>query len=180
MMRGFAPSLRGNRALDLANFFIADVQTGFGPFVAVYLTTMKWTQVEIGFALTLGTMTSLVSQLPGGALVDFMRNKRLVACAALIGIIIAALLLAMLPHRLPVLVAQMLHGFSSCIITPAIAAISLHLAGHAALGERLGRNARYAAIGNGMAAAVMGATGAYFSSQFVFLLTAALCVPALL
>jgi MFS family permease len=180
MMRGFAPSLRGNRALDLANFFIADVQTGFGPFVAVYLTTMKWTQVEIGFALTLGTMTSLVSQLPGGALVDFMRNKRLVACAALIGIIIAALLLAMLPHRLPVLVAQMLHGFSSCIITPAIAAISLHLAGHAALGERLGRNARYAAIGNALAAAVMGATGAYLSSQYVFLLTAALCVPAVL
>jgi hypothetical protein len=44
----------------------------------------------------------------------------------------------------------------------------------------LGRNARYASIGNGLAAAVMGATGAYFSSRFVFLLTAALCVPALL
>jgi predicted MFS family arabinose efflux permease len=73
----------------------------------------------------------------------------------------------------------MLHGFASCVMTPAIAAISLHLAGHAALGERLGRNARYASIGNGLAAAVMGATGAYFSSRFVFLLTAALCVPAL-
>jgi hypothetical protein len=43
---------RGPRALDLLNFFVADVQTGFGPFVAVYLTTHKWTQVEIGFALT--------------------------------------------------------------------------------------------------------------------------------
>jgi hypothetical protein len=38
-----------NRALDLVNFFVADVQTGFGPFVAVYLTTHKWTQIEIGF-----------------------------------------------------------------------------------------------------------------------------------
>jgi hypothetical protein len=73
----------------------------------------------------------------------------------------------------------MLHGFASCVMTPAIAAISLHIAGHAALGERLGRNARYASIGNGMAAAVMGATGAYLSSRFVFLLTAGLCVPAL-
>ena len=161
------------------NFFVADVQTGFGPFVAVYLTTHKWTQVEIGFALTLGTMTSLISQLPAGALVDSMRNKRTAASGALVGIIIAALLLAYLPHQLPVLVAQMLHGFASCVITPAIAAISLHLAGHAALGERLGRNARFASIGNGLAAAVMGATGAYFSSRFVFLLTAALCVPAL-
>jgi MFS family permease len=144
------------RALDLVNFFVADVQTGFGPFVAVYLTTHTWTQVEIGFALTLGTVTSLISQLPAG------------------------LLVATLPDRLPVLVAQMLHGFASFFLTPAIAAISLHLAGHAGLGERLGRNARYASIGNGMAAAVMGLTGAYFSSRFVFLLSAALCVPALI
>jgi MFS family permease len=168
-----------NRALDLVNFFVADVQTGFGPFVAVYLTMHKWTKVEIGFALTLGTMTSLISQLPAGALVDSMRNKRAAASGALVGIIIAALLLALQPNQLPVLVAQILHGFASCVMTPAIAAISLHLAGHAALGERLGRNARYASIGNGLAAAVMGATGAYFSSRFVFLLTAGLCVPAL-
>jgi MFS family permease len=169
----------GDRALDLVNFFVADVQTGFGPFVAVYLTTHKWTQIEIGFALTLGTMTSLIGQLPAGVLVDTMRNKRIAATGALIGIIIAALLLAIQPAQLPVLVAQILHGFASCVLTPAIAAISLHLAGHAALGERLGRNARYASIGNGLAAAVMGATGAYFSSRFVFILTAALCVPAL-
>src|SRR5690242_3418785 len=176
----FIPSWPGgHRALDLVNFFVADVQTGFGPFVAVYLTTHKWTQVEIGFALTVGTVTSLLSQLPAGALVDAMRNKRMAASGALICIIIAALLLATLPTPLPVLVAQMLHGFASCVITPAIAAISLHVAGHAGLGERLGRNARFASIGNGLAAAVMGATGAYLSSQFVFLLTAALCVPAL-
>jgi MFS family permease len=177
-LASFRPS--SNRALDLVNFFVADVQTGFGPFVAVYLTTQKWTQVEIGFALTLGTVTSLIGQLPAGAMVDAMRNKRIAASIALVGIITAALLLALLPRQLPVLVALMLHGFASSVITPAIAAISLHLAGHAALGVRLGRNARYASIGNGMAAAVMGATGAYFSSQFVFLLTAALCVPALI
>lgn len=181
MMRCFAFRRPGaNRALDLVNFFVADVQTGFGPFVAVYLTAHKWTQVEIGFALTLGTVTSLLSQLPAGILVDSMRNKRTAASGALGCIIVAALLLALQPNQLPVLIAQILHGFASCVITPAIAAISLHMAGHAALGERLGRNARYASIGNGLAAAVMGATGAYFSSQFVFLLTAALCVPALI
>ncbi len=108
-----------NRALDLVNFFVADVQTGFGPFVAVYLTTHKWTQVEIGFALTLGTVTSLLSQLPAGILVDSMRNKRMAASGALIGVIIAALLLAVQPEQLPVLVAQILHGFASCVITPA-------------------------------------------------------------
>src|SRR5215472_14436816 len=100
---------RGPRALDMLNFFVADVQTGFGPFVAVYLTTHKWTQVEIGFALSLGTMVALISQLPAGALVDAMRNKRAAASGALIGVIIAALLLAVQPAPLPVMVAQILH-----------------------------------------------------------------------
>jgi MFS family permease len=172
--------MRSQRALDLLNFFVADVQTGFGPFVAVYLTMHKWTQVQIGFALTLSTIVALISQLPAGALVDAAPNKRRVAGGALIGVIVAALLMAFWPNELPVLVAQALHAFSSCVLTPAIAAISLHLVGHAALGERLGRNARFAAIGNGLAAAVMGVTGTYVSSQSVFLLTAALCVPALL
>ena len=171
---------RGPRALDLLNFFVADVQTGFGPFVAVYLTTHKWTQVEIGFALTLGTIVALISQIPAGALVDAMRNKRAAASGALVGVIIAASLLALWPTQLPVLVAQVLHAFASCILTPAIAAISLHLVGHSELGERLGRNARFASLGNGLAAVVMGATGAWLSSRAVFVLTALLCVPALI
>ena len=40
---------------------------------------------------------------------------------------------------------------------PAIAAISLGLVGPLAIGERLGRNARFASLGNGSAAALMGA-----------------------
>jgi MFS family permease len=171
---------RGPRALDLLNFFVADVQTGFGPFVAVYLTAHKWTQVQIGFALTAGTIVGMLAQIPAGALVDATPNKRAAASGALIGVIVAALLLAVRPTQLPVIVAQMLHAFASCVLTPAIAAISLHLVGHSALGERLGRNARFASIGNGLAAAVMGATGAWLSSRAVFLLTAALCVPALI
>jgi MFS family permease len=180
MRREGSSSPRHPRALDLLNFFVADVQTGFGPFVAVYLTTHKWTQVQIGFVLTLGTVVALVSQLPAGALVDAARNKRAAAGVALVFVIIAALLLAFQPTPLPVMVAQTLHAFASCVLTPAIAAISLHLVGHMALGERLGRNARYASLGNGLAAAVMGATGAWLSSRAVFVLTAALCVPALL
>ena len=47
------------------------------------------------------------------------------------------------------------------------------------LGERLGRNARFASIGNGIAAAAMGACGYYFSAHAVFFVTAALLVPTL-
>jgi len=45
------PSKRSQRALDWLNFFIADVQTGFGPFVAVYLASLNWSQGRIGLLL---------------------------------------------------------------------------------------------------------------------------------
>ena len=70
------PQPRSLQGLDWLNFFVANVQTGFGPFIAVYLTENRWTTAEIGYALTIGTICSLVSQVPAGALVDGMRDKR--------------------------------------------------------------------------------------------------------
>ena len=57
--------------------------------------------------------------------------------------------------------------------------MSLIIAGRQALGLRLGRNARFAAIGNGVGAALMGACGYYYSSRSVFFLTAALTIVGL-
>ena len=68
---------------------------------------------------------------------------------------------------------------ASCVLGPAIAAISLGLVGYAVIGERFGRNARFAAVGTGLSAAVMGAIGHFFSAQAVFFVTAALLIPAL-
>src|SRR5262249_58038556 len=79
---------------------------------------------------------------------------------------------------LVVMGARVLHAGASCVLGPVIAAISLGLVGHAALGTRLGRNARFASIGNGLAAAAMGAAGYLVSNQAVFFLTAALAAPA--
>lgn len=170
-------SLRG---LDGLNFFMANVQTGFGPFVAVYLTTQAWTEVEIGFALSLGTLTTMLSQVPAGALVDATRHKRRAAALALLGIAASAVLLAAWPATLPVLLSEILHGVASCVLTPAIAAISLVLVGRQALGERLGRNARFASLGGAVAAGGMGLIGTYLSSAAVFWMTAALTVPSLI
>jgi len=69
---------------------------------------------------------------------------------------------------------------SSSVLGPAIAAITLGLVGHAAVGPRLGRNARFASIGSAFAAAAMGAFGEYSSARAVFWLTAALTVPAII
>jgi hypothetical protein len=79
-----------------------------------------------------------------------------------------------------VIAAKLLHVGASSVLGPAIAAITLGLVGHKAVGPRLGRNARFAASGNGIAAAVMGAFGYYISAQSVFYVTAALALPTLL
>jgi hypothetical protein len=66
---------RSLRALDWMNFFVANVQTGFGPFIASYLASHKWTQGEIGMALSVGTISAMVSQVPGGAAVDALAQQ---------------------------------------------------------------------------------------------------------
>lgn len=175
------PALRrSERGLDWFTFFVADIQTGFGPFLAVYLTTQKWNQADIGLILAIGSLAGLISQLPAGWLVDMATSKRRVAMLAIVGIGISAFLIALMPSFLGILVAKLLHVASSSVLGPAIAAITLGLVGHAAVGPRLGRNARFASIGNGLAAGVMGATGYLISPQAVFLVTAVLALPTLL
>lgn len=174
------PSPRSLRGLDWFVFFVADVQTGFGPFIAVYLTSQKWTQVDIGLLLTMGGLVSLLGQVPGGAVVDAARSERLVAGIALVAISASALAYASLPIFLVVMAAAMIHAAASCVLGPCIIAMSLGLVGHASIGERLGRNARFASIGNGIAAAAMGAIGYFFAPRAVFLVTAALLIPTLI
>jgi predicted MFS family arabinose efflux permease len=117
--------------------------------------------------------------MPGGALVDAVRSARLVAGLAVVAICLSALALAIWPTFSVVMASRVLHAAASCVLGPVVAAISLGLVGHAALGARLGRNARFASIGNGVAAAAMGACGYLVSNQAVFFLTAALAVPAI-
>jgi hypothetical protein len=73
-----------------------------------------------------------------------------------------------------------MQGLASSLIEPGIAAISLTLVGQAALSERTGCNARFASIGNGLAAAIVGIAGSYLPAVPVFLVAAVLTVPATL
>jgi MFS family permease len=174
------PSRRSQRGLDWFTFFLADVQTGWGPFVAAYLTSVNWSQLDIGLILTIGTLTGLLMQIPAGALVDRVPAKRLLAAVAVVAISASALLLALWPTFGVVVVAKVLHAIASCLTGPVIAAISLGLVGHAALSVRLGRNARYLSLGNAIAAGVMGTVAYYFGSGAIFFLTAALGIPTLI
>ncbi len=77
-------SRRSRHALDWLNFFIADVQTGFGSFVAFYLADLGWPKAHVGLALTCGTLASVLGQIPGGALTDALPWKRGLAAAGIV------------------------------------------------------------------------------------------------
>ena len=178
--RAPAPSSTSRHALDWFVFFLADVQTGFGAFVSVYLTAQKWTQTDIGLVLTIGGIVGLLGQIPGGALVDAARSERWVAALAVIVVGASAFALAVSPIFLIVLLSRILQAAASCVLGPAIAAISLGLVGRKAIGHRLGRNASFASVGSGLAALGMGACGYYVSDRAAFFVAAAMAAPALL
>ncbi len=175
------PASRQSRyGLDWMNFFLADVQTGFGTFVAFYLARLGWTQHNIGFALTIGSLAGVLSQIPGGALADAVTWKRGLVAIGIVMIGAAALILALAPSMVSVMIASLLQGGTSGIVTPTISAISLGLVGRSAMSVRTGRNYRYAAGGHAATAALMGLVGAYFAMGTIFVAAAMLCIPALI
>jgi predicted MFS family arabinose efflux permease len=176
---GVASCARSLAGLDWLIFFLADIQTGFGPFVAIYLTGQAWNQVDIGLVLTVGGLVALAGQMPGGALIDAVRSARFAASLAVLAICASAAVLAMWPVFPAVMASRVLHAAATCVLGPAIAAISLGLVGYTRLGERLGRNARFASLGNGIAAGLMGVCGYAVGSRAIFIAVAVLAVPAL-
>jgi MFS family permease len=127
--------------------------------------------------LTAGGVAGLLSHLPGGELLDKVRSKRAVIAVGSSVVILSALILAFWPRLPPVFIALVLQGATGGILGPAIAAISLGLVGHSALGERLGRNQRFASTGALVGAALMGLVGYLLSYQAIFLIVALLGLP---
>lgn len=174
------PSAQSLRGLDWLNFFLADVQTGVGPFVATFLATRGWRQDNIGWSLTVSGLVGVVCQAPAGALVDWSRYKRTLVAIAILIIATGALVLAWWPNYWPVMFSQISHGAVGSVIGPTVAAVSLGLVGYKKFGERNGRNKQFDSAGNIAAAALMGWIGWQFSVEAIFYATAALAVPALI
>jgi MFS family permease len=175
---GPSPSHASLSGLDGANFFIAGISAGFGPYVAAYLADQKWTQDKIGLVLTASGLAGLLSQIPGGELLDIVRSKRALVVMGATMVAISAIVIAFEPTFPLVFTALVLQGMTGGFLGPAITAISLGLVGHAALPQRLGRNQRFASTGSLVAAALMGLIGYLLSYQAIFLTVVAL-TPAL-
>jgi predicted MFS family arabinose efflux permease len=170
-------SLRG---LDWLNFFLADVQTGVGPFLAIYLAGYMWNEERVGLALTVGGIAGILMQTPAGALVDSLRPKRALIAGGIVALAAGALLIAFVPTFWPVMSAQVLIGGTSSIFGPAICAISLGIVGYHLFDRRQGRNQTFNSGGNVAAAVSMGLLGYFISNRSVFFFVAVCALPTIL
>ena len=171
---------RTGRALDAANFFLADVRDGLGPYLAIYLLTEQhWDEARIGLVMSIGTLAGIVAQTPAGALVDAIRAKRMVMAAAAITVTIASLSLPMFPGFLPVVISQSVAHAAAVVFPPAIAAVSLGIFGHNAFTRRIGRNETFNHAGNAAAAGLAGLSAYWFGPTVVFYLLGAMAVGSL-
>lgn len=172
------PSPRSLAGLRWFNFCVAGMQVAFGPFIAIRLAEQGWMPAAIGFVLSAEGVASLVSQIPGGHLVDSVRAKRLLAASGVALVALSALILALSTQSLAVLIACVLQGATGGILGTSIAAMALGLAGHAALSRTIGLNQRYASAGAMAATAAMGTLGALLDNWVIFLAAAMLAMPA--
>ncbi len=168
-------------ALDAANFFLADVRDGLGPYLAVYLLTeQQWDAARIGVVMSIATIASIVAQTPAGALVDASRHKRGLMVAAAILVTAVSLLLPWLPTFWPVAASQATAHAASALFGPALAAVSLGIVGHGAFTRRIGRNETFNHAGNACAATAAGAAAYVWGPSVVFYLLAVMALASLI
>lgn len=167
-------------AIEWSNFFLADVQTGLGPFLAAYLAASGWNAARVGYALTIGGLVTVAMQTPAGGIVDATHRKRALLTANL-GVLVAGAVLLMLKlHPWNVYSAQVLIGGAAPFLGPTIAAITLGVVGVSAFDRQFGRNQSFNSAGNVVTALLIAGVSYEFGYRAIFLVAATLAIPAMI
>jgi MFS family permease len=174
------PSRISLRALEVSNFFLADVQTGLGPFLAAYLVASHWSPSAALYALTVAGLVTVVLQTPAGGIVDQARRKRLIVVAGSLVLGLGATLLAWKTSKLAVYSAQVLIGGAGPFLAPALAAITMGLVGQRGFDRQFGRNQAFNSAGNVAAALLILAVSHYLGNRAIFVAAACLVAPTII
>ncbi len=167
-----------NRAMLSTNFFAGDVVGGIGPYLAIYLLTgLHWSPGNIGFALAIGSLTTVALQTPAGAFIDSTRSKRLLlaSCALLIGLATLSILLFS-QYPVVIYIAQIFMGAAVAFVGPCIAAITLGISGPEHFTVQMGANQAANHAGNVFAAILGAGLALWISAEGVFWLVAMMAV----
>ena len=166
------------RALEWLNFFLADVQTGLGPFLAAYLASSGWNPGSVGYVLTFGGLVTVAMQTPAGAVIDAVHRKRTLLAVNLGFLVAGAFLLMGRLSPLRAYSAQFLIGSSAPFLGPSVAAITLGIVGVAAFDKQFGKNQAFNAAGNVFTALLVAYVSYQFGYRAIFAVAALLAIPA--
>jgi MFS family permease len=177
---------RSLRALDWLNFFMADVTTGIGPFLAIYLTaTRHWNPASVGIVVAAQSISSVLAQGPAGWLVDWSQRKKWLIIGAAVVIALGCFAIVASSTTVTEILTQVLLGVAAALFPPAIAAISLGIVGKRGLPRRIGRNEGFNHAGNVTFALLAGAVGTWIGQEWIFYTSAivasgTICAAALI
>lgn len=167
-------------ALEATNFFLADVQTGLGPFLAAYLAGAGWGPGRVGMALTIGGIITVVLQAPAGAIVDELSSKRLILVIACAVLAAGALLLSLTAAPWAVYSSQVLIGGAGPFLGPTLAAVTMGVVGVTFFDRQFGKNQSFNSAGNVFCALLIAGVSHLFGNRAIFITAAVLTVPTVL
>jgi MFS family permease len=168
------------RALEATNFFLADVQTGLGPFLAAYLAGAGWEPGRVGVALSVGGIITVLLQAPAGAIVDHLRSKRLILVIASAVLAAGAILLSLTAAPWAVYTSQVLIGGAGPFLRPTLAAVTMGIVGVTFFDRQFGKNQSFNSAGNVFCALLVGGVSHLFGNRAIFITAALLTIPTIL
>ena len=167
-------------ALEATNFFLADVQTGLGPFLAAYLAGAGWGPGRVGTALTIGGIITVVLQAPAGAIVDQVRSKRLILVVASAFLATGAVLLSLTAAPWAVYTSQVLIGGAGPFLGPTLAAVTMGIVGVTFFDRQFGKNQSFNSAGNVACALLIAGVSHLFGNRAIFITASVLTIPTIL
>ncbi|MBB5341369.1 MFS transporter [Tunturiibacter gelidoferens] len=171
---------RSIHALEATNFFLADVQTGLGPFLAAYLAGAGWEPGRVGMALTIGGIITVALQAPAGAIVDQLRSKRLILVLASAVLAVGAVLLSITAAPWAVYTSQLLIGGAGPFLGPTLAAVTMGMIGVTFFDRQFGKNQSFNSAGNVACALLIAGMSHLFGNRAIFITAAVLTIPTVL
>lgn len=154
------------------NFFMADMQSGIGPFVGVFLQLHGWTSGLIGTALTLGNIAGMLITTPIGGCIDTTNHKRAWVIIPGVAVVMASAVILMSQSFWAVALSQVATSIAGAAIVPAVTGITLGIVKQRGFNRQNGRNQAFNHAGNMVGAAASGYLGWQYGYLAVFVLAA--------
>jgi MFS family permease len=108
-----------------ANFFMADMQSGIGPFVGVFLAERGWDSGLIGTAMTIGNIAGMLITTPVGGFIDTSHHKRAWVIVPGAAVVAASSIILLWQNFWAVAASQVATAIAGAAIVPAVTGITL-------------------------------------------------------